>query len=111
LNTATTDAVNGANATADAVQPVAQAATHKVFRPASPPTFENKDNDKDIDRWLAGAKEYARNCPVANYLQIVGSKFLSRKPRSYFQSKYDAHKAAHGDMLGLMILGRFSETL
>jgi hypothetical protein len=44
----------------------------------------------DIDRCLADAKEYARNCPVANYLQIVGS-FLFGKPRALTSSQSMMH--------------------
>jgi hypothetical protein len=39
--------------------------------------------------------DYARTCNDGDYLRIVSS-FLHGKPRSYFQSKYDAYKAANG---------------
>jgi len=95
LNTANA-AITIANANAAAAQAVATAATHNVFKPANPPRFENKDKDMDVRRWLAVVEDYARDCPADQYLRIASS-FLAGKPRSYYQSKYDEHKAGHGD--------------
>jgi hypothetical protein len=95
LNAATA-AVNAANANAQAAQAVAAAATASTFKPATPPRYENKDKDLEIRKWLPIVEDYARTCADGDYLRIVSS-FLHGKPRSYFQSKYDAHKAAHGD--------------
>jgi hypothetical protein len=94
LNAATT-AVNAANANAQAGQAVAAAATASTFKPATPPRHENKDKDMEIRKWLPVVEDYARTCNDGNYLRTVSS-FLHGKPRSYFQSKYDAYKAANG---------------
>jgi hypothetical protein len=94
LNAATT-AVNAANANAQAAQAVAAAATTSTFKPATPPPYENKDTDMEIHKWLPVVENNARTCNDGNYLRIVSS-FLHGKPRSYFLSKYDAHKAANG---------------
>jgi hypothetical protein len=40
-------------------------------------------------------EDYARTCADGNYLRTVSS-YLHGKPRSYFQSKHDAYKAANG---------------
>jgi hypothetical protein len=95
LNAATA-AVNAANANAQAAQAVAAAATASTFKPATPPRYENKDKDLESRKWLPIVEDYARTCADGDYLRIVSS-FLHGKPRSYFQSKYDAHKAANGD--------------
>jgi hypothetical protein len=92
-NTATA-AVNTANANAAAAQ--ALAANASAFKPATPPRYENKDKDMEFRKWLPVVEDYARNCPVGDYLRIVSS-FLHGKPRSYFQSKYDSYKDSHGD--------------
>jgi hypothetical protein len=49
----------------------------------------------EIRKWLLKVEDYARTCNDGDYLRIVSS-FLHGKPRSYFQSKYDAYKAANG---------------
>jgi hypothetical protein len=94
LNAATA-AVNAANANAQAAQAVAAAAIASTFKPATPPRYENKDKDMEIRKWLLVVEDYARTCNDGDYLRIVSS-FLHGKPRSYFQSKYDAYKAANG---------------
>jgi hypothetical protein len=94
LNAATA-AVNAANANAQAAQVVAAAATASVFKPNPPPRYENKDKDMEIRKWLPVVEDYARTCADNDYLRTVSS-YLHGKPRSYFQSKYDAHKAANG---------------
>jgi len=94
LNAATA-AVNAANANAQAAQAVAAAATASVFKPNPPPRYENKDKDMEIRKWLPVVEDYARTCADGDYLRTVSS-YLHGKPRSYFQSKYDAHKAANG---------------
>jgi hypothetical protein len=96
LNEATA-AVNAAKATAQAAQAVAAAAIASAFKPATPPRFENKDKDLAIRKWLPIVRDYARTCVDGDSLRIVSS-FLHGKPSSYFQSKYDAHKAANGDV-------------
>jgi hypothetical protein len=94
LNVATA-AVNAANANAQAAQAVAAAATASTFKPATPSRYENKDKDMKIGKWLPVVEDYTRTCNDGNYLRIVSS-FLHGKPRSFFQSKYDAYKAANG---------------
>jgi hypothetical protein len=49
----------------------------------------------EIRKWLPVVEYYVETCNDGNYLRIQSS-FLHGKPRSYFQSKYDAHKAANG---------------
>jgi hypothetical protein len=49
----------------------------------------------EIRKWFPVVEDYARTCNDGDYLRIVSS-FLHGKPRSYFQSKYDAYKAANG---------------
>jgi hypothetical protein len=93
LNAATA-AVNAANANAQAAQAVTAAATASTFKPATPPRHENKDKNLEIRKWLPIVEDYARTGNDGDYLRIVSS-FLHGKPRSYFQSKYDAHKAAN----------------
>jgi hypothetical protein len=92
---AATAAVNAANANAQAAQAVAAAATASTLKPATPPRYENKDKDMEIRKWLPVVEENARTCNDGDYLRIVSS-FLHGKPRSYFQSKYDAYKATNG---------------
>jgi hypothetical protein len=94
LNAATA-AVNAANANAQAAQDVAAAATASAFKPNPPPRYENKDKDMETRKWLPIVEDYARTCVDGNYLRTVSS-YLHDKPRSYFQSKYDAYKAANG---------------
>jgi hypothetical protein len=93
LNAATA-AVNAANANAQAAQVVAAAATASTFKPATSPRYENKDKDMEICKRLPVVEDYAKTCNDGEYLRIVSS-FLHGKPRSYFQSKYDAYKAAN----------------
>jgi hypothetical protein len=88
-------AVNAANANAQAAQAVAVAATASTFKPATPPRYENKDKDMEIRKWLPVVEDYARTCNDGDYLRTVSS-FPHGKPRLYFQSKYDAYKAANG---------------
>jgi hypothetical protein len=92
---AATAVVNAANANAQAAQAVAAANTASTFKPATPPRYENKDKDMEICKWLPVVEDYAKTCNDGDYLRIVSS-FLHGKPRSYFQSKYDAYKAANG---------------
>jgi hypothetical protein len=91
-------AVKAANANAQAAQVVSVAATVSTFKPATPPRYENKDKDMEICKWLLVVESCARICNdgdyLRDYLRIV-SFFLHGKPRSYFQSKYDAYKAAN----------------
>jgi hypothetical protein len=94
LNAATA-AVNAANANAQAAQVVAAAATASAFKPNPPSRYENKDKNMEIRKWLPIVEDYARTCADGDYLRTVSS-YLHGKPRSYFQSKYDAYKAANG---------------
>jgi hypothetical protein len=95
LNAATV-AVNAANANAQAAQAVAAAATASAFKPnPPPPRYENKDKDMEIRKWLPIVKDYARTFANGKYMRTVSS-YLHGKPGSYFQSKYDAYKAANG---------------
>jgi hypothetical protein len=94
LNAATA-AVNAANANAQAAQAVAAAATALAFKPNPPPRYENKDKDMEIRKWLPIVEDYARTCADGDYLHTVSS-YLHGKPRLYFQSKYNAYKAANG---------------
>jgi hypothetical protein len=82
LNAATA-AVNAANANAHAAQAVAAAATASTFKPATPPRYENKDNDLENRKWPPIVEDYAQICADGDYLRIVSS-FLRGKPRSYF---------------------------
>jgi hypothetical protein len=107
---AVTAAVNAANANAQAAQVVAAAATASTFKPATPPRFENKDKYLKIRKWLWDVEDYARTCADGDYLRIVSS-FLHGKPRLYFQSKYDAHKAAHKDAEPVNPREFFKETM
>jgi hypothetical protein len=88
-------AVNAANANAQAAQAVAAAATASALKPNPPPRYENKDKDMEIRKWLPIVENYARACADGNYLRTVGS-YLHGNARSYFQSKYNAYKAANG---------------
>jgi hypothetical protein len=94
LNAATA-VVNAANAYAQAAQAVAAAATTLAFKPNPPSRYENRDKDMEIRKWLSVVEDYARTCADGDYLQTVSS-YLHGKPRSYFQSKYDAYKASNG---------------
>jgi hypothetical protein len=49
----------------------------------------------EIRKWLPIVEDYARTCVDGNYLRTV-SFYLHGKPRSHFQPKYDAYKAANG---------------
>jgi hypothetical protein len=92
---APTAAVNGANANAQAAEAVAVAATASAFKPNPPTRYENKDKDMEIRKWLPIVEGYARTCADGDYLRTVSS-YVHGKLRSYFQSKYDAYKAANG---------------
>jgi hypothetical protein len=48
-----------------------------------------------IRKWLPVVEDYAKTCADGDCLRTVSS-YLHGKPRSYFQSKYDAYKAANG---------------
>jgi hypothetical protein len=109
LNAATA-AVNAANANAQTAQAVAAAAIASTFKPATLPRSENKDKDMEICKWLPIVEDYARTCNDGNSLRIVSS-FMRGKPRSYFQSKYDAYKAANGGAKPANFRKFFRETI
>jgi hypothetical protein len=71
----------------------AHPANSERFKPAPPPKFENKDKDLKIRKWLPVIEEHYEGCPPENYLRLASSH-LSGKPRSFYQSKYDAFKAS-----------------
>jgi hypothetical protein len=71
----------------------AHPANPERFKPASPPKFENKDKDLEIRKWLPVIEKHYEGCPPENYLRLASS-YLSGKPRSFYQSKYDAFKAS-----------------
>jgi hypothetical protein len=98
VQASTADAA-AARAQADAAlaAQVAQPAHSKRFKPAPPPKFENKDKDLEIRKWLPVIKEHYEGCPPEDYLRLASSH-LSGKPRSFWQSKYDAFKASGNAM-------------
>jgi hypothetical protein len=71
----------------------AQAAHPARVKPTPPSKFENKDKDLKIRKWLPVIEEHYEGCPPDNYL-CLASSHLSGKPRSFYQSKYDAFKAS-----------------
>ena len=81
-----------ARAQADAAL-AAQASGSDKFKPAPLPRFENKEKDMEIRRWVPIVEEHYAGCPDADYLRLASSH-LSGKPRSFWQSKYDARKAS-----------------
>lgn len=81
-----------ARAQADAAL-AAQASGSDKFKPAPPPRFENKEKDMEIRRWVPIVEEHYVDCSDADYLRLASSH-LSGKPRSFWQSKYDARKAS-----------------
>jgi hypothetical protein len=109
LNAATAD-VNAANANALAAQAVAAEATASVFKPNPSPRYENNDKDMEIRKWLPVVDDYARTCADGDYLRTVSS-YLHGKPRSYFQSKYDAYEAANEGAEPANPRGFFRETM
>lgn len=59
--------------------------THK---PKPPPSFENKEKDLSIQKWLPVVENHLNGCADKDYLRIASS-YLGGKPRSFWQSKYD----------------------
>jgi hypothetical protein len=47
----------------------------------------------EIRKWLPVIEEPYEGCPPEDYLRLASSH-LSGKPRSFYQSKYDAFKAS-----------------
>jgi hypothetical protein len=96
---------SAAEATAARIQAdaalVAQAAhpaNSQRFKLAPPPMFENKDKDLEIRKWLPVIEEHYEGCPPEDYL-CLASSHMSGKPRSFYQSKYDAFKASGAQMV------------
>jgi hypothetical protein len=73
-------------------------ANSERYKPAPPPKFENKDKDLEIRKWLPVIEEHYEGCPPEDYLRMASSH-LSGKPRSFYQSKYDAFKASGAQMV------------
>ena len=93
------DSAQSARVQADAAiaAQVAQAAqvnqNNDQFKPRAPPSFSNQpDKDMDIKKWLDVVEDHLFNCSVDNYLRTAAS-YLSGKPRSFWQSKYELRKA------------------
>lgn len=59
-----------------------------TMKPKPPPSFENKAKDMSVLKWLPVVESYLQGCPDNDYLKMASS-FLSGKPRSFWQSKYD----------------------
>jgi hypothetical protein len=107
---------NTADATAARTQTdaaLAAQAAHPVnskrFKPAPPPKFENKDKDLEIRKWLPVIEEHYEGCPPEDYLRLASSH-LYGKPRSFYQSKYDAFKAFGAVMADPRALGPCQNT-
>jgi hypothetical protein len=78
----------------------AHPANSERFKPAPPPKFENKDKNLKIRKWQPVIEEHYEGCPSEDYLCLTSS-YLSGKPRSFYQSKYDAFKASGAVMADL----------
>jgi hypothetical protein len=86
-----TEMVSVRKEAAEAKEAAAAARVSERFKPALPPKFGNKEKDLEIRKWLPVVEEYLVGCPVEDYLNLAGS-YLEGRPRSYFQSKFDAFK-------------------
>ena len=75
-------------AVAAQAQQAAQVNKPDPIRAKPPPSFENKEKDLSIQKWLPVVESYLSECPDKDYLRNASS-LLSGKPRSYWQSKYD----------------------
>ena len=60
----------------------------EAHKPKPPPSFENKEKDLPIQKWLPVVENHLKGCPDKDYLRIASS-YLGGKPRSFWQSKYD----------------------
>jgi hypothetical protein len=82
-----------ARAAADAAiaaeaQQAAQVSKSEAIKRRAPPSYENKEKDLPIQKWLPIVESYLAECPDKDYLRNASS-FLAGKPRSFYQSKYD----------------------
>lgn len=59
-----------------------------AHKPKPPPSFENKEKDLEIKKWLVFLENHLTTCPDKDYLRIASS-YLGGKPRSFWQSKLD----------------------
>lgn len=59
-----------------------------AMKPKPPPSFENKEKDLPMAKWLPVVENYLSGCPDKDYLKMASS-LLNGKPRSFWQSKYD----------------------
>ena len=75
-------------AVAGQAQQAAQVNKSDVHKPKPPPSFENKEKDLPIQKWLPVVESYLEGCPDKDYLRNASS-FLGGKPRSFWQSKFD----------------------
>jgi hypothetical protein len=86
----------------------AHPANSERFKPAPPTKFENKDKDLGIRKWVPVIEKHYEGCPPEDYL-CLASFYLSGKPRSFYQSKYDAFKASGAQMVDPRVW--FKETM
>jgi hypothetical protein len=82
-----------ARAAADAAiaaqaQQAAQVSKSEAIKTRAPPSYENKEKDLPLQKWLPIVESYLAECPDKDYLRNASS-FLAGKPRSFYQSKYD----------------------
>jgi hypothetical protein len=69
-------------------QQAAQVSKSEAIKPRAPPSYENKEKDLPIQKWLQIVESYLAECLDKDYLRNASS-FLAGKPRSFWQSKYD----------------------
>lgn len=83
---------DAAKAAADAARAEAQVNHNSAsaLKPKPPPTFENREKDLSIQKWLPVVESYLSDTPDKDYLRVASS-LLGGKPRSFWQSKYDLH--------------------
>ena len=60
----------------------------EAHKPKPPPSFENKEKDLSIQKWLPVVENHLSQCADKDYLRVASS-YLGGKPRSFWQSKYD----------------------
>jgi hypothetical protein len=82
-----------ARAAADAAiaaqaQQAARVSKSEAIKRRAPPSYENKEKDLPIQKWLPIVESYLAECPDKDYLRNASS-FLAGKPRSFYLSKYD----------------------
>jgi hypothetical protein len=63
-------------------QQAAQVSKSEAIKPRAPPSYENKEKDLPIQKWLPIVESYLAECPDKDYLRNASS-FLAGKPRSF----------------------------